>query len=126
MLVRITIMALRISVLLALILGIVFWTGNGDSLKTIHIVLGILVVLSLWILGFAQATAKGGNWGLTAGAFLLGLILPIFGLGQGGLLPGSSAHWIIQVIHLLLGLAAIGLGEMIAGRYKRLTQAATD
>jgi len=124
MLVRITITVLRISVLLALILGIVFWTGNGDSLRAVHIVLGILVVLTLWILGFAQAPAKGGNWGLAVGAFILGLILPIFGLGQEGLLPGS-AHWIIQVIHLLLGLAAIGLGEMIAGRCKRLTQAAT-
>src|SRR5947209_10810749 len=124
MLVRITIMVLRLSVLLALILGIIFWTGNAASLKLVHIGLGILVVLSLWILGFVQATARGGNWGLAAGAFILGLILPIFGLGQEGLLPGS-AHWIIQVIHLLLGLAAIGLGETIAGRYKRLTQAAT-
>ncbi|HZT99670.1 MAG TPA: hypothetical protein VFA10_08435 [Ktedonobacteraceae bacterium] len=124
MLVRIMIWVLRVSVLLTLILGIAIWTGNADSLRPVHIVLGILVVLSLWILGFAQATVRGGNWGLAAGAFILGLILPIFGLGQEGLLPGS-AHWLIQVIHLLLGLAAIGLGEMIAGRYKRLTQAAT-
>ena len=124
MLVRIMIMVLRLSVLLTLILGVILWTGNAASLKLVHIGLGILVVLSLWSLGFAQATAKGGNWGLAAGAFILGLILPIFGLGQEGLLPGP-AHWIIQVIHLLLGLAAIGLGEMIAGRYKRLTQAAT-
>src|SRR2546427_10528225 len=82
MLVRITIMVLRFSVLLALILGIVFWTGNGDSLRPVHIALGILVVLSLWILGFVQATARGGNWGLAVGAFILGLILPIYGLGQ--------------------------------------------
>ena len=124
MLVRIMIWALRISVLLTLILGIAIWTVKADNLRPVHIVLGILVVLSLWILGFAQASVRGGNWGLAAGAFILGLILPIFGLGQEGLLPGA-AHWIIQVFHLLLGLAAIGLGEMIAGRYKRLTQAAT-
>jgi len=124
MLVRIMIWVLRVSVLLTLILGIAIWTGNADSLRPVHIVLGILVVLSLWILGFAQATVRGGNGGLAAGAFILGLILPIFGSGQEGLLPGS-AHWSLQVIHLLLGLAAIGLGEMIAGRYKRLTQAAT-
>ena len=124
MLVRIMIMVLRLSVLLTLILGVILWTGNAASLKLVHIGLGILVVLSLWILGFAQAIAKGGNWGLAAGAFILGLILPIFGLGQVGLLPGS-AHWVIQVIHLLLGLAAIGLGEIIAGRYKRLNQTAT-
>ena len=126
MLVRITIMVLRISVLLALILGIVFWTGNGDSLRQVHIVLGILVVLSLWLLGFAQATAKGGNWGLAAGAFILGLILPIYGLGQDPLMAQfPNLLQVIKVIHLLLGLVAMGLGEMIAGRYKRLNQTAT-
>ena len=123
MLVRIMIMILRLSVLLALILGIVFWTGNALNLIPVHMGLGILVVLSLWILGFAQATAKGGNWGLAAGAFILGLIVFIFGLEQQTLLPGS-AHWVIQIIHLLLGLLAIGLGEMLAARYKRVTQAA--
>jgi hypothetical protein len=28
-------------------------------------------------------------------------------------------HWIIQVIHLLLGLAAIGIGHMAAARYRK-------
>ncbi len=33
----------------------------------------------------------------------------------------GSNHWVIQVIHLLLGLSAIGLAEMIGGRYRRMT-----
>jgi hypothetical protein len=123
MLVRITIMILRLAVVLALILGILFWAGTADNLIPVHMALGILVVLSLWILGFTQVTAKGGNWGIAIGALVLGLILAIYGWNQQVLLVGS-AHWVIQVIHLLLGLAAIGLGEMIAARYKRFNQAA--
>jgi len=121
LIVRIVSWTLRISALLALILGILFWTGNADNLMLIHIILGILVVLSLWILGGAIATTKGGI-GLAIGAFVLGLVVVVFGLNQGALLAGP-AHWVIQVLHLLFGLSAIGLGEMIAGRYRRLSTA---
>jgi hypothetical protein len=120
--VRIAIMVLRVAVLLALILGILFWTGNATSLMLIHMALGILAVLSLWTLGGAIASTKGGI-GLAAGAFVWGLLVAALGLTQRTLLPGST-HWVIQILHLLLGLGAIGLGEMIAGRYKRVTAAA--
>jgi hypothetical protein len=121
LIVRIVSWTLRISALLALILGILFWTGNADNLMLVHIILGILVVLSLWILGGAIATTKGGI-GLAIGAFVLGALVVILGFTQGGLLTGS-AHWVIQILHLLFGLSAIGLGEMIAGRYRRLSTA---
>jgi len=123
MVVRIAVNVLRASVLLALILGILFWTGNATSLVLVHMGLGILAVLSLWTLGAAIASTKGGM-GLAIGAFVWGLIVAALGLTQGTLLAGST-HWVIQVLHLLVGLVAIGLGEMIAGRYKRVTAAAT-
>ncbi len=122
--VRIAIMVLRVTVLLALILGILFWTGNALGLVLIHMALGILAVLSLWILGGAIASTKGGI-GLAIGAFVWGLLVAVLGLTQGNLLAAGSTHWVIQVLHLLLGLGAIGLGEMIAGRYKRISVAAT-
>jgi hypothetical protein len=31
----------------------------------------------------------------------------------------TGPHWIIQVIHLLLAIAAIGLGEASVARFKR-------
>lgn len=127
MLVRITVNVLRISGVLALILGIVLWISNNDALNStliaIHAPLGILVTLSLWVLGYAIGTTRGGNWGLAAGAFVIGLLVTGLGLSQMGILPDSSVHWIVQVVHLLFGLAAIGMGEMIAGRYKRLNVA---
>ncbi len=120
MVVRVTLWVLRVCAVLALILGIVFWTGNTpSSLVSIHMLLGILVVLSLWVIAVATATAKGGNWGLSGGALVLGLVIVALGLTQTGILKAASLHWIIQVIHLLLGLSAIGLGEAMAGRYKR-------
>lgn len=124
MVVRITSMTLRIAGVLALILGIIFWTGTAKSLVNIHMLLGIIVTLCLWILGGVIATTRGGI-GLGIGAIVLGLIVAGFGMSQKTILVGSS-HWIIQVIHLLLGLAAIGLGEAISGRYKRSSNVATQ
>lgn len=123
MAVRITSMVLRVAVLLALILGLLVWFNVAkDSLTGIHMLLGIIVVLSLWVLGGFAFTIKGGV-GLGIGAIVWGLIVLWFGLNQRTILIGDL-HWIIQVIHLILGLAAAGLGEAIAGRYKRLNIAA--
>ncbi|HEY6409343.1 MAG TPA: hypothetical protein VIY29_17925 [Ktedonobacteraceae bacterium] len=114
----IAVMVLRLAVLVALIMGIIFWTGNAGNLIPIHMIIGIIVVLSLWVIGLAQGFLKGGSFGLAAATFILGLIIAIVGLYQQSWLPGS-AHWVIQVIHLLLGLSAIALGEMIYGRARR-------
>lgn len=114
---------LRVAVLAAIILGILFWTGNADNLIAVHMLIGIVAVLSLWVIGLAQGFIKGGSFGLALATFIVGLALAIVGLYQQQWIPGSS-HWIIQVIHLLLGLAAIGLGEMINGRTRRLVKSA--
>lgn len=112
-------MIVRIGVLTDLVLGILFWTGNVDSLQIVHIVIGIIVVLSLWTLGIAQGL-QGGSFGLSIATFVLGFLLVLVGLFQTRWLV-DNYHWVIQVIHLLLGLSAIGLGETIGGRYRRMT-----
>jgi hypothetical protein len=119
----IAVMALRLAVLIAIIMGILLWTGNADNLIPIHTLIGIIVVLSLWVIGLAQGFMKGGSFALAAATFILGLIITIVGLNQQSWLPGS-AHWVIQVIHLLLGLSAIALGEIIYGRTRRRLKAA--
>ena len=121
MVARIAIMVLRITVLFNLITGIIFWTGNADPLQIVHIISGILAVLSLWTLGILQGL-RGGSFGLALATFLVGFLLVLVGLFQKSWLPEPNAnHWIIQVIHLILGLAAIGLGERVAGLYRRMT-----
>ncbi|HEY4035687.1 MAG TPA: hypothetical protein VGL94_17150 [Ktedonobacteraceae bacterium] len=122
MFVRTTIMIMRLCVLIVLILGILFWTDvAGGPLVLLHMGLGILVALLLVILGSVIATVKKGrNIGLAIGAFVLAICMVALGLGQRSILATSPLHWIIQVVHLLLGLLALGIAEMIAGRYKRL------
>ena len=108
-------MLVRAIFVINLILGILFWTDHADSLKIAHILLGIVFVASLWLIGVMQAL-KGGSIGLTLGTFVMGLILAIVGLFQNGTL-------IIQIIHLLLAVLALGLAEMAAARYRKLAAA---
>ena len=120
MVVRVSSMVLRIAALAALVLGIIFWTGNANNLQIVHIVLGFLVVISLWVLGIAQGVRRGGSFGLALATFVVGFFVLLVGLFQTRWLTGSN-HWVIQVIHLILGLSAISLGEMIGARYRRMT-----
>lgn len=125
MFVRISIMAMRLLVLIVLILGILFWTKVARGpLVVVHMGLGILIALLLLILGGFIVTVKGRNIGLAIGAFVIAICMVALGLGQQSILANSSLHWIIQVVHLLLGVLALGIAEMIAGRYKRLRVAA--
>jgi hypothetical protein len=119
MVVRITIMIMRLLVLVNVILGIAFWTGHLHSLVGIHMLIGLLVALCLWVLAGVAAFGRGGNIGLAIVAFIWAIIMVALGLRQETLLVGSL-HWIIEVLHLVVGLIALGFGEMIAGRYRRL------
>jgi len=110
-------MLVRITGVLQLILGLLLWGGVALGLIPLHMLLGLVFVLSLWLLA-AVASQAGVPIGMTAGAALIGLITLILGLVQDSLLPGN-AHWVIQVLHLLVGLAAIASGEMIGGRLRR-------
>jgi len=120
MVVTITQWVLRISAVLALILGILFWTGSApDALIPVHIILGVLVTVALWILGFMFGRARGGNWTFGALAIVWGILVIWVGGSQIGQTPSVD----IKIIHLLIGILAIGIGEMVAGRYKRLNVA---
>ena len=109
-------MAIRVVGVVQLVLGVIFWTGNALGLVDLHQLIGILLVLGLWTQAVMAARA-GVPGGLVAGAAVWGLLVPIVGLTQRDLLPGS-AHWVIQVIHLLLGIGLIGLAENLATRAK--------
>jgi hypothetical protein len=112
---RIASIILRLSGALAVILGLLFWSGNSLNLIPIHMLLGLLVVLSLWIVGIGQAFSSGGSWPLAGGALLLGLLVIVVGMRQSSLLVGPF-HWVIQVVHLLLGILAVGIGQIAAAR----------
>ena len=110
-------MLIRLDGAVILILGLLFWSGNALSLISLHIWLGLLLVLALWAVAILALRA-GVQPALPAVAIVWGLIVAIFGMIQTSLLPGS-AHVVIQVLHLLLGVGAIGLGEALASRSLR-------
>jgi hypothetical protein len=74
-------------------------------------------VLAFWTQA-ALAHRAGVPGRLVAATAVWGLIVPIVGLTQTNLLTGSL-HWVIQVIHLLLGIGLIGLAENLATRGDR-------
>lgn len=119
-------MTVRVSGIVLLVLGVIFWTGNLDSLRIVHILLGLLLVLGLWTLAFLALRARVAVR-LAVLGLAWGVIAPVLGLTQVNLLTGGW-HWVIQVLHLLVGLGAIGLaeqlGRMIKGRPATATRPA--
>jgi hypothetical protein len=100
--------------LVQLVLGMLFWAGIGTGLVPVHATIGILLVLSLWALAYFAAKA-GAPTGLVVLVAVWGLLLPAVGFGQPNLLPGG-AHWVIQLVHLVLGLAGLAFGNLLAAR----------
>jgi len=116
--IRIASVVLNFAGLLALALGLLFWTGAALNLVSMHMLLGLLSVGALWVIGIGQAFAEGGSWILAIGALVVGALIVVIGINQTSLMVGEL-HWVIRVIHLLLGLLTIGLGHMGAARYRR-------
>ena len=126
MVVRISLMVLRICVLLAFILGILFWIGVVSPTGTpvaAHMLLGLLVVLSLAIIGIALLLTGSRGIAMAIFAILWAALVLYVGANQDSgipsLFPGIS-QIVIKVVHLLLGLLSGAVGEMAARRYKAI------
>jgi hypothetical protein len=115
---RVIQMMIRLLGLIMIVLGVLFWTGNALNFIGLHMLLGIVLVLLLWALAIIAARA-GVSLGLVALGVAWGLIVVALGMTQSRLLPGD-AHWVIKVLHLLVGIAALGIAERLAGSIKRL------
>lgn len=109
----------RVCGVVLLILGLLIWAENMRNLIQIHTWLGLLMVLGLWVLAVAGARL-GAPIGLAAGLAVMGLLVVALGMAQASLMPGGT-HWIIQIVHLLLGMAAVGMAEALGGRLRRLS-----
>jgi hypothetical protein len=109
-------MIVRLFGLILLILGALFWSGHALQLVNTHMLIGVLFVLALWTLsGIAAAAHQSSSF--VALGFVWGIVVLALGMTQRTLMPGS-AHWVIRVLHLLVGLAAMGIGENLAKRIK--------
>ncbi|HME82688.1 MAG TPA: hypothetical protein VKF82_11540 [Candidatus Eremiobacteraceae bacterium] len=106
--------SVRLIFVALLILGILLWTNVAPKLLDAHVTLGILLVLGLWITCTIAAAARV-SLGLVAAGAIWGIIVVALGMTQISLLR-DSMHWIVQVTHLLVGIAALALNERLAGQ----------
>jgi hypothetical protein len=102
----------RVIAVVQVALGIYLWTGRGDSLTLVHIAVGLLLVIDLWA-AVALGLRSGAPTGLVVVALVWSVGMPVYGLVQTNLLPGDI-HVAVQVLHLVVGLAAVGLVEALA------------
>ena len=99
------------------VLGILFWTGHALSLLQLHMMLGGLFVLCMWVLAVLGFLTRGTR-ALALIVLIWSLIVPAVGVTQVSLMPGAD-HWVIQTVHLLIGLIAMGLAHALARRLGR-------
>jgi hypothetical protein len=93
-------------------LGLLFWTHRALALLPLHMAIGATFVLALLTLvGLAGRT--GLRPALVSMAAAYGLVILVFGMTQGRLLPGSG-HWIVELLHLLIGIGGMILAARLA------------
>jgi len=114
---RILQIVVGIAGLCALALGLVIWIANID-LTDIHMLFGLLVTLGLLVMSIIALTARGLRiWGIVG--IVYAIIVPIFGELQDNILVGNL-HWLIQALHMLVGIGAIVLVGFLGARYRTL------
>jgi hypothetical protein len=113
----VTLWLIRVTGLLQLALGLGIWTGIFRVAIPFHIFNGLLFVVLLEIHS-AAAAWTGAPWRLATFTAGWGLLVAGLGLTQTQLLPGDW-HWVIQLAHLAVGLAAIGLAQRVSGAVTR-------
>ncbi|HSC46628.1 MAG TPA: hypothetical protein VLG68_00930 [Gammaproteobacteria bacterium] len=113
---------LKLSGLALLALGLFFWAGKALDLIPLHMILGVVFVLTLWTLAVLGWRAGLGFQG-AALRLAWGLGVLLLGIAQSRLLPGAE-HWIVQGLHLFVGGFAINLGARFAARMKKSMAAA--
>lgn len=108
---------IRIIGLILLALGFSFWGGRALEFIPLHMRLGEILVVLLWILAWLSIR-RGVKQSVAIMVMIYGLFVFLFATNMGRFLPGR-AHEAIRVLHFLFGVIAIGLAEMLGGRMKR-------
>jgi hypothetical protein len=111
-LVKALLMLARLLIAAQVILGLLIWFSHASSFTQIHIALGSIFVLDLWVLALIALFALSAR-GLSLLTLLLGGLIMWLGVAQRTLFLGNL-HWTVQVVHLLLGVSAMGLVEPLS------------
>lgn len=106
----------RLVGILQILGGVAIWVGVAPWVRQAHMAIGSLFVLVLWIVGVIALFALPAR-ALSFFTLLWGALVLWLGMAQVSLLPGAG-HWVIRVVHLVVGLIAIGLLEQLGKRLK--------
>jgi hypothetical protein len=116
-------MLARLLGVVLILLGAAIWLGFGRGITPVHAALGSLFVLDVWIVAVIALFVLTART-LPLLVLALGGVVVWFGVAQTTLLVGN-AHWAVRVLHLLLGVALLGLVESL-GKAVRLHRTATE
>ena len=105
---------LGLSMLTLLVLGILFWTGRALNLVGLHMTIGYVFVVLLWLMALLCWRA-GAPAGLAITTLIWGFVIAGLGMMQMRLMPGSL-HWVIRTLHLLVGVAGMGMAGALSVR----------
>jgi Gpi18-like mannosyltransferase len=111
---RILLVLMRIAAGVQVVVGLGLWTGRWYSLVGMHRSTGVAYVILFWILA-VLALAQRRSIGLALLALLWGFVIAALGFMQQRILIGDL-HWIVRVVHLIVGLSALGIAERLARR----------
>ncbi len=111
----------RIAGLITLVLGLVIWVGAPGVAYPVHMLLGVILTAGLWALAILGIRAGTGP-ALPAVAVAWSVLMVLFGLNQVQVLPENQA--LVEVAHLLVGIVAIGIGEALGARIRRVAATA--
>jgi uncharacterized integral membrane protein len=110
-------MLMRVGAGVQVVVGLGLWTGRWYSLVDMHRTVGVVYVVLLWVLAIIalvqRRSAKVALFGIA-----WGLVIAALGFAQQGILIGDL-HWIIRVVHLIIGLAAMPIAERLAPKSAR-------
>lgn len=112
---------LRLLSVVLIVLGFMFWFHRGVTYIPLHMGLGIALVVCLWalsVIGFAARLKPGLVWA----GLLWGLVVLWVGMAMrtgrfAAVFPGHAFE-AARVLHFLIGLGAVGLGETLGKRIK--------
>jgi len=108
----ISLLIVRIAGLVQLVVGLLFWAGYALTYVPLHMAVGSILVLALWVIAAAAFMTRTRRLSAVF-VFIWGPAVAAFGAMQSRVLIGPN-HWVIRLVHLLMGAIAIGTGMALA------------
>lgn len=109
--------------LLALYLGVLSSQGIIQSLIPFHIIAGVILGTLIFMLSFQAAQAGVLNW-VVAFALVWSIGMGLSGIFHDFILPNHQT--LAQVLHVVSGIGAIGISEMLAATTQNLRAKRTN